>query len=68
MRNPILVGLISDYAKRCSNNGIQYIMIHFLAKQNSEKVSEKNRIMYNVIRRYLETNATSVTKELIWAE
>jgi len=47
---------------------MQYILIHILARKHSEKVSEENRVMYNVIRRYLERNAVSVTKELIWAD
>ena len=68
LKNPILLDLLSDYAKRRTNNKMQYILIHVLAKKNSEKVSEENRVMYNVIRRYLERNATSVTKELIWAD
>tara|TARA_B110000014_G_C19567627_1_gene302542 strand:+ start:97 stop:333 length:237 start_codon:yes stop_codon:yes gene_type:complete len=65
---PILVDLLSDYAKSKSNSKLQYVLIQLLAKKNSEKVSEENRVMYNVIRRYLQTNSINVTKELIWAE
>ena len=65
---PILVDLLSDYAKTKSNNKLQYMLIQLLAKKNSEGVSEENRKMYNVIRRYLQTNHTTVTKELIWGE
>ena len=68
LENPILIDLLSDYAKRKANNKMQYILIHLMAKRNSEKVSEENRIMYNIIRRYLEYNAASITKELIWSE
>ena len=65
---PILVDLLSDYAKLKSNNKFQYILIQLLAKKNSEKVSEENQKMYNVIRRYLQTNCATITKELIWAQ
>ena len=68
LNNPILLDLLSDYAKRHTTNKMQYILIHLLARKHSEKVSDENRVMYNVIRRYLERNAVSVTKELIWAD
>ena len=68
LNNPILLDLLSDYAKRRADNKMQYILIHVLAKKHSQEVSEENRVMYNVIRRYLERNAVSVTKELIWAD
>jgi hypothetical protein len=68
LKNPVLVDLLSDYAKRRTNNKMQYILIHILANKHSKKVSEENRIMYNVIRRYLQTNAVSVTKELLMAD
>ena len=64
--NPILIDLLSDYAKKRTNSRLQYILVHMLAKRLSEKVTEENRVMYNVIRRYLRVNAASVTKELIW--
>ena len=66
--NPILLDLLSDFAKRHTNNKMQYILIHVLARKHSQGVSEENRVMYNVIRRYLKNNAVSVTKELIWAD
>lgn len=68
LNNPILHDLLSDYAKRHTNNKMQYILIHVLAKKHSHEISEENRVMYNVIRRYLETNAVSVTKKLIWSD
>lgn len=68
LKNDILVDLLSDYAKRHTNNKMQYFLIHVLAKKHTESVSKENRIMYNVIRRYLEKNSVSVTKELIWSE
>lgn len=64
--NPILIDLLSDYAKKRTNSRLQYILVHMLAKRLSENVTEENRVMYNVIRRYLRVNAASVTKELIW--
>ena len=64
---PILVDLLSDYAKQQSKNKLQYFVIHLLAKRHQEKISEENRVMYNVIRRYLENNAVSVTKHLLWS-
>lgn len=67
LNNPILLDLLCDYAKRNSNNKMQYLLIHVLAKKHSEEISEENRVMYNVIRRYLQTNAVSVTKQLIWS-
>ena len=68
LNKPILLDLLSDYAKRRTNNKMQYILIHILAKKHSQEVSEENRVMYNVIRRYLERNAVSVTRELLWAD
>ena len=67
LNKPILVELLSDYAKQKATNKLQYYVIHLLAKKHSEKISEENRVMYNVIRRYLQTNSVSVTKELLWA-
>ena len=68
LEKPILVDLLSDYAKEKSNNKLQYVLIQLLAKKNAEGVREEHRKMYNVIRRYLQTNHTNVTKELIWAQ
>ena len=75
LKNPILVELLSDYAKSHTNNKMQFFLIHLLAKSHIKKikeggvlVSKENRIMYNVIRRYLDINTAKVTKELIWAD
>ena len=66
LNNPILVDLLSDYVKKRTHSKLQYIFVQMLAKCLSEKVTEENRVMYNVIRRYLQYNTASVTKELIW--
>jgi len=75
LKNPILVELLSDYAKNHTNNKMQFFLIHLLAKSHKKKIKEdgvleskENRIMYNVIRRYLDLNKTQVTKQLIWAD
>jgi len=41
LNNPILLDLLCDYAKRNSNNKMQYLLIHVLAKNIRRKLAKK---------------------------
>ena len=68
LKNPVLVTLLSDYAKLRTKNKLQYLFIHLLADKYKKNMSSDLRLQYVLIKYYLRKNRVKLTRELIMDE
>ena len=70
LKNPVLVTLLSDYAKLRTKNKLQYLFIHLLANRykNKNKMNSDIKLQYVLIKHYLQKNKVRLTRELIMDE
>ena len=68
LKNPILVTLLSDYAKLRTKNKLQYLFIHLLANKYKKSMNSDLRLQYVLIKYYLQKNKVNLTRELIMDE
>ena len=68
LKNPVLVTLLSDYAKLRTKNKLQYLFIHLLVDKYKKNMSSDLRLQYVLIKYYLRKNRVKLTRELIMDE
>jgi len=66
LKNPVLVTLLSDYAKKRTKSKFQYLFIHLLANKYKTNMNNELRIQYLLIKYYLRKNKANLTRELIF--
>lgn len=68
IKNPVLVTLLSDYAKLRTKNKFQYLFIHVLANKYKDNMKSDIKLQYVLIKYYLQKNKVNLTRQLIMDE